>query len=74
MLSRLFRFIIILNFLSSLNLFSDFFKFFKSRLFNNNSRKSVKLFLNNEKIETNNCTRILIFDDKINFYFLNMFL
>ena len=29
---------------------------------------------NNEKIETNNLTRLLIFDDKINFYFLNMFL
>jgi len=27
---------------------------------------------NNEKIETNNWTRLLIFDDKINFYFLNM--
>ena len=30
--------------------------------------------MNNEKIETNNWTRLLIFDDKINFYFLNMFL
>jgi len=29
---------------------------------------------NNEKIETNNWTRLIIFDDKINFYFLNMFL
>jgi len=29
---------------------------------------------NNEKIETNNWTRLLIFDDKINFYFLKMFL
>jgi len=29
---------------------------------------------NNEKIETNNWTRLLILDDKINFYFLNMFL
>ena len=29
---------------------------------------------NNEKIETNNWTRLLIFDDKIDFYFLNMFL
>jgi len=29
---------------------------------------------NNEKILTNNWTRELIFDDKINFYFLNMFL
>jgi len=29
---------------------------------------------NNETIETNNWTRLLIFDDKINFYFLNMFL
>ena len=29
---------------------------------------------NNEIIKTNNWTRLLIFDDKINFYFLNMFL
>ena len=29
---------------------------------------------NNEKIETNNWRRLLIFDDKINFYFLIMFL
>ena len=46
-----FVFIIILNFLYSLNLFADFFKFFKCRLFNNNSRKSVKIFVNNEKPE-----------------------
>ena len=49
-----FVFIIIWNFLFSLNLFADFFKFFKCRLFNNNSRKSSKIFVNNEKIETNN--------------------
>ena len=29
---------------------------------------------NNEKIETNNLTRLLLFDDKNDFYFLNMFL
>ena len=29
---------------------------------------------NNEKIEINNEIRLLIFDDKINFDFLNMFL
>ena len=46
-----FVFIIILNFLSSLNLFADFVK---CRLFNKNSRKSAKIFVNNEKIETNN--------------------
>ena len=46
-----FVFIIILNSLLSLNLFADFFKFFKCRLFNNNSRKSVKIFVNNEKPE-----------------------
>ena len=37
-----FVFIIILNFLFSLNLFGDFFIFFKCRLFNNNSRKYAK--------------------------------
>ena len=69
-----FVFIIILNFLSSLNLFADFFKFFKCRLFNKKSRKSAKIFVNNEKIETNNWRRLLIFHDEINFCFLNMFL
>ena len=44
-----FVFIIILNFLLSKNLFADFNKFFKCRLFNN-----IKIFVNNEKIETNN--------------------
>ena len=41
-----------------------------------NLRKSLWIMRNqnNEKIETNNWTRLLIFDDKINFYFLNMFL
>ena len=43
--------IIILNFLSSLNLFAEFFKFFKCRLFNNKFRKSAKVFVNNEKPE-----------------------
>ena len=49
-----FVFVIILNFKFSLNLFADFFKFFKCRLFNNNSRKSAKRFVNNERVETNN--------------------
>ena len=62
-----------MNFLFSLNLFADFFSILKCGLFYNNSRKSAKIFVNNEKIETNNW-RVLIFDDKINFYFLNMFL
>ena len=41
-----------------------------------NLRKSFWIIRNqnNEIIETNNWTRLLIFDDKINFYFLNMFL
>ena len=30
-----------------------------------------KIFVNNEKIENNNETRLLIFDDKINLFFLN---
>ena len=33
-----------------------------------------KIFVNNKKIKTINWIRLLIFDDKINFYFLNMFL
>ena len=28
-----------------------------------------KIFVNNEKLETNNCTRLLIFDDNINLIF-----
>ena len=41
-----------------------------------NLRKSLWITKNknNEMIETNNWTRLLILDDKINFYFLNMFL
>ena len=35
-------FIIILNFLFSMNVFADFFQFFKCPLFNKNSRKSVE--------------------------------
>ena len=46
-----FVFIILLNFLFTLNLFVDFFKFFKCRLFNNNYRKSSKIFVNNEEPE-----------------------
>ena len=45
-----FVFIIILNFLLSKNLFADFNKFFKCRLFNNNSRKSAKIFVNNDEL------------------------
>ena len=37
-----FFFIIKLNFLFLTNLFADFYKFFKCRLFNKNSRKSTK--------------------------------
>ena len=37
-----FVFIIILRFLFSLNLFADFFQFFKCRLFINNFRKSAE--------------------------------
>ena len=41
-----------------------------------NLRKSLWIMRNqnSEIIETNNKTRLLIFDDKINFYFLSMFL
>ena len=46
-----FAFIIKLNFIFSLNLFADFFKFFKCRLFNNNFRKSANIFVNNENPE-----------------------
>ena len=49
-----------------------------SFLFNNNSRKSAENLIirnqNNEIIKINNWTRLLILDEKINFYFLNTFL
>ena len=49
-----------------------------SRVILENLRKSLWIMKNqnNEIIETNNWTwtRLLIFDEKINFYFLNMFL
>ena len=37
-----FFFIILLNFLFFMNLFAEFYKFFKCRLFNKNSRKSTE--------------------------------
>ena len=55
-----------------MNLFADFYKFFKCRLFNRNSRKSAKKYLwiiRDKVIITNNWIRLLIFDDKINFYY-----
>ena len=46
---------IILKVLFSMNLFADFSKFFKCRLFNKNSRKSAENLSDlRENIETNN--------------------
>ena len=45
------------------NLFADFFKFFKCRLFNNNSKKSTENVCKQGDItETNTWIRLLIFD------------
>ena len=46
-----FFFVIILKFLFFTNLFADFNKFFKCRLFNENSGKSTKMFLNKETFQ-----------------------
>ena len=70
-----------------LNLISYFFKNY-SQISSNSSNVVFSIIIlenlrrslwimrnqNNEKIETNNWTRLLIFDDKTNFYFFNMFL
>ena len=46
------------------NLFADFYKFFKCRLFNENSRKSTESYCEEWEIkETKNLLRLLIFDD-----------
>ena len=53
-----------------LNLFADLFKFFKCRLFNKNSRKSIEnVCLQWDITETNNWIRLLFFDDKSLFLF-----
>ena len=49
--NRLFRFNYYVEFLIFFQLIRRFFKFFKCRLFNDNSRKSAKIFVNNEKPE-----------------------
>ena len=54
-----------------MNFFADFYKFFKCHLFYKNSRKSLWKW---EIIETNNWIKLLIFDDKSLFFFLNLFL
>ena len=66
-----FIFIIILNFMFFKNLFSDFFKLYKFRLFNKNSRKSTNNVCEQWDItETKNSIKLHIFDDKeLNFMF-----
>ena len=57
--------IIIMNFLFFINLFADFFKFFKCHLFNNIFKKSTENVCEQWDItETNNLIRLIIFDDK----------
>ena len=57
---------IILNILFFTNLFADFYKFSKCRLFIENSRKSTENVCDQWEItETNNWIRLLIFDDNI---------
>jgi len=78
--NRLFRF----HHFIELLIFFEFIRRFLQILLNvvfpiiilGNLRKSLWIMRNqnNEKIETNNWTRLLIFDDKINFYFLYVFL
>ena len=52
-------------FLSFMNLFADFFKFFKCRLFIKNSRKSTENGYEHWDITgTNKWIRLLFFDDK----------
>ena len=55
------------------NLFADFYKFFKCRLFYKTSRKSTKMFVKNERSE-----KLLIEQEnffsmiRVNLYFLNL--
>ena len=60
-----------MNFIFFKNLFSDFFKLYKFRLFNKNSRKSTKNVCEQWDItETKNSIKLHIFDDKeLNFMF-----
>ena len=65
MLGSIISFSSLLKFLFFTNLFADFFKFFKSRLFNKNCRKSTEKFCEQwDSTETNNWIRLVISDDK----------
>ena len=60
-----FVFIILFYFSFFTNLFAEFYKFFKCRLFNKNSRKSTENVCEEWEItETNNWIWLLKFDDK----------
>ena len=69
-----FVFIIIWIFLFSLNLFADFFKFFKCRIFNEICRKSTENVCQWDIKETNNWIKLVILMIRVNFYFLILFL
>ena len=64
MIESIIFFIVILNFLCFMNLFADFFKFFKCRLFNKIPGNLHKTFENNETLDTNNWIRLVTFDEK----------
>ena len=66
--------IIIFNFSFFTNLFADFYKFFKCRLFKKSSKTSAENICEEwEIVETNNWIRLLISMRRVNF-FLNLFL
>ena len=66
--------IIIFNFSFFTNLFADFYKFFKCRLFKKSSKTSTENICEEwEIVETNNWIRLLISMRRVNF-FLNLFL
>jgi len=70
MLESIISFSFSLNFIFFMNLFADFFKFFKCRLFNKNSWKSAEnVFEHWDTTETNNWIRLLIFNDNSKFLF-----
>ena len=68
MIESIIFFIVILNFLCFMNMFADFFKFFKCRLFNKipgNENFCVQWDIT----ETNNWIRLLNFDNNSSFLF-----
>ena len=68
-----FIFIIILNFLISMNFSADFYKFLKCCLFNEHSKNLQNIFVNNDRLQKLIIDQVYVFSKiTVNLYFLHM--